>query len=59
MKTLEKWYYWFWHDVCHRPEPFTYTIRRSFKQHPLWWILTPILVGAAFYVLVAHLGGFI
>jgi hypothetical protein len=52
-----KWYRWFWHDVCKRPEPFTYTMRRSAKEHPLWWILPPIGVGLAWWLLVTHLWG--
>lgn len=52
-----KAYYWFWHDVCKRPEPFTHTMRRSTKEHPLWWILTPIMVGSGYYLLVCHLAG--
>jgi len=54
-----KLYYWFWHDVCKRPEPFTYTMRRNFKANPLPWIITPIGLGAAWWLLMAHLGGFI
>jgi len=50
-------YYWFWHDLCKRPEPFTHTMRRHAKKHPLWWILTPLGIGAAWYLLVTHLWG--
>jgi len=54
---LQAAYYWFWHDICKRPEPFTYTMRRSAINHPLPWILIPLGVGGAFYLLVAHLWG--
>jgi len=54
-----KLYYWFWHDVCKRPEPFTHSMRRSFKANPLPWIITPIGLGTAWWLLMAHLGGFI
>jgi hypothetical protein len=57
MMDIVKAYYWFWHDVCKRPEPFTYTMRRSAKEHPLWWILTPIGVVVSWYLLVTHLWG--
>lgn len=40
----EKAYYWFWHDVCHRPEPFTYTMRRSAQEHPIYWIVIPAII---------------
>jgi len=57
---IAKWYYWFWHDVCHRPEPFTYTMRRHAKEHPLWWIIPPLValgLGGGYYLLVVHLWG--
>jgi len=54
---LQSAYYWFWHDVCKRPEPFTYTMRRSAINHPLPWILIPLGVGAAWWLLVTHLWG--
>jgi len=55
--AIGKAYYWFWHDVCHRPEPFTYTMRRSAKQHPGWWIGIPAGIGLAWWLLVTHLWG--
>jgi len=54
---IGKVYYWFWHDVCHRPEPFTYTMRRSAKEHPGYWIGIPAGIGLAWWLLVTHLWG--
>lgn len=56
-RLIKRWYYWLWHDVCGRPEPFTHTMRRSAKSHPLPWILIPLGIGGAWYLLVCHLWG--
>ena len=52
-----KVYFWLWHDVCDRPEPFTDTMKRSAKNNPLPWILIPMGIGGAWYLLVCHLAG--
>lgn len=52
-------YYFIWHDLFNRPEPFTETMRRSAKAHPLPWVLIPLLTGAAWWALVTHLWGLI
>jgi len=54
---VAKVYYWFWHDICRRPEPFTWTLRRSAKAHPLPWIFIPLGIGIAWWLLVTHLWG--
>lgn len=56
-KKIQDAYYWFWHDLCKRPEPFTYTMRRSSVNHPLPWILIPVGIGLAWWLLVTHLWG--
>ena len=45
-----QWYHWFWHDVCKLPHHFTYYMRESALAHPYWWILTPIILGVAFFL---------
>ena len=32
-------YFWFWHDIMKREEPYTDTIRRWVKAHPIWFRL--------------------
>lgn len=44
------WYQWLWQDVCGLAHPFTWYMRMSAQEHPLWWILTPIIMGIAFYL---------
>ena len=57
VKWIGKIYYWFWHDICKRPEPFTYTMRRSAKEHPVWWIGIPTGIGIIWWLLATHLWG--
>lgn len=49
MEFLSRCYYWFWYYVCGLPHPFTWYMRESANAHPLWWILTPIVVGVIFF----------
>lgn len=56
-KLIGRLYYWFWHDVCRLPEPFSHTMRRSAKKHPALWIGIPTGVFVAWYLLVCHLWG--
>ncbi|MCJ7828544.1 MAG: hypothetical protein MUP81_02255 [Dehalococcoidia bacterium] len=51
------WYHWFWADVCGLPHPFTYYMRLSANEHPLWWILVPIVLGVSFYLVLWFAGG--
>lgn len=55
-------YYWFWHDVMKRPEPYTDTWRRSIKKHPKLWLSiiigVPVGISILLSVLLGHLGGF-
>jgi hypothetical protein len=53
---ISKAYYWFWHDVCNRPEPFTYTMRRSAQDHSVYWIVTPVALVIAAAVLFSVFG---
>ncbi len=41
-------YYWIWHDLCKRPEPFTSTIRTEQKNAPLLFML--IFLGLGIYL---------
>ena len=41
---LSRAYYWFWHDVCHRPEPFTYTMRKWCISNPILTLIIPLLI---------------
>jgi len=43
-------YHWFWHTICGLPHPFTWYMRLSANEHPLWWILAPIVIGITFYM---------
>jgi hypothetical protein len=54
---ISKAYYWFWHDVCHRSEPFTYTMRRSAEANPLPWFLIPSILTIGYAFLLAWLWG--
>nr|BEL00726.1 hypothetical protein DMOBY_05790 [Dehalococcoides mccartyi] len=57
---IGKVYYWFWHDVCKRPEPFTYSMRRNLntKGNSAWWIAGASAGMGIFTWLLLHLGGF-
>ena len=55
MKLWAKWYQWLWLHTT--GEPYTFIMRRSAKEHPLYWILIPTGLGAAFYALITHLWG--
>lgn len=57
MNWIGRLYYWFWHDVLCRVEPFTFQWRRSVGQDPVWWfflIWTSLGVGLA---IIFHLAG--
>jgi hypothetical protein len=57
MNWLIKAYYWLWHDIFGLEHPFTWYMRKSAKEHPLWWIVTPLGIGVAWWLLVVHLWG--
>jgi hypothetical protein len=44
MNWISRAYYWFWHDLCHAKQPFTYSLRQSARDFPLYWLLTPPLL---------------
>lgn len=58
-QAIYKAYYWLWHDLLKRPEPFTYSMRRNAKANPWPWVLIPAGLGLAWYALVTHLWGII
>ena len=58
-KLVHKIYYWFWHDIMRRREPYTHQLRRMAKAHP-WLFLGAGIGNAAFWTwLLLHLGGFV
>jgi len=59
MNWLVKVYYKLWHDIFGLDHPFTWYMRKSAKEHPLWWVIVPIVVGGGYYALVTHLWGLI
>ena len=55
---FNKLYKWFWHDLLHRKEPFTYQIRRHVKVWWLLWVIGGGLGGGFIVWFLLHLGGF-
>ena len=39
MSLIGNFYYWIWHDVCKRPEPFTTTTQKEQQANPLLFML--------------------
>jgi len=52
---IEKAYYWFWHDLLQRQEPFTYEFRRQKSAWGwAWWFF--VISFSGFWVwLVKHI----
>lgn len=50
MNWFSRAYFWLWHNLCHAKQPFTYTLRQSARDFPLYWILTPPLLIVALAV---------
>lgn len=44
MSIIKRVYYWFWHNVRKRDEPYTHTVRRWVKAHPR---ATRLIVGGS------------
>jgi len=44
MNLIKKFYYYFWHDLMKRNEPYTATLRRWVRAHPK---LTRLIVGGS------------
>jgi hypothetical protein len=54
---IEKIYRFIWQTIFGLDHPFTWYMRKSAKEHPLLWIVTPLGIGVAWWLLVVHLWG--
>jgi len=59
MNIIKRLYFWFWHDVMARREPYTSSLRRMAARHPVLFIAAGIGNAGFWTWLLLHLGGFV
>jgi len=55
LEKINELYYWFWHDLMKRNEPYTWTIRRWVKAHKKLTIGASIGGFLTWWLLMAHI----